>query len=139
MKNKLAPLALFIFLIPITLLPLTVNIRSFDHEGFTRVVFEGDRGFEFKFDQSKTGLEIKLNEKAELKQKITTFNNSRLVDKVVHRVEKNKSALTVHLKSKYLVKRHFVLEDPFRVVFDFVKSNEDVRKKIQGRLPLFQL
>lgn len=124
MKNKLVPLALFIFLIPITLLPLTVNIRTYDHEGYTRVVFEGDRSFAFDFDQSKNGLELKLQEKAALKQDVTTFDNSALVDKVVHRVEQNKSALTVQLKSKYQVKRHFVLEKPFRVVFDFVKSNE---------------
>jgi N-acetylmuramoyl-L-alanine amidase len=124
MKNKYVLLALFIALIPFTLFPLSLNVRSFDHPGYTRIVFEGDRGFEYHVDQSKTGLEIKLDEKAELEKQITTFKRSVLVDKVVHHLDNNKSVLRVHLKSSYKVTRNFVLERPFRVVFDLVKSEE---------------
>lgn len=115
---------LVILLIPLSLLSLTVNIRSFDHQGYTRLVFEGDRGFEFKVDSSRNGLAIKLKEKAELEKTVTTFKRSELVDHVVHRVEKDKSVLDVRLKSGFTVKRQFVLEAPFRVVFDLVKIDE---------------
>ncbi len=124
MKNKCVLLALFIAFIPLTLFSLSLNIRSFDHPGYTRIVFEGDRGFEYHVDQSNTSLEIKLKEKAELEKQITTFKRSALVDKVVHHLDNNKSVLKVHLKSSYKVSRNFVLERPFRVVFDLVKSEE---------------
>ncbi len=138
MKNKLTPAALlmFIFLIPFTLLSLSVNIRSFDHKGFTRIVFEGDRGFEFGIDQSGAVLEIKLKERAKLQEKITSFTRSTLLDKVVHQVEKDKSVLEVHLKSRFKIKRHFVLEKPFRVVFDLVKSGKEEADAEPEKIPV---
>jgi N-acetylmuramoyl-L-alanine amidase len=140
MKNKLARVALFmfIFIIPFTLLSLSVNIniRSFDHEGFTRIVFEGDRGFEFKIDQSRTELEIKLKGKAKLQKEITSFTRSILLDRVVHQVGKNNSVLKVHLKSRFEIKRHFVLEKPFRVVFDLVKSEKEEADAEPENVPL---
>ncbi len=140
MKNKLARVALFmfIFIIPFTLLSLSVNIniRSFDHEGFTRIVFEGDRGFEFKVDQSRTELEIKLKGQAKLQEKITSFTHSILLDRVVHQVDKNNSVLKVHLKSRFEIKRHFVLEKPFRVVFDLVKSEKEEADAEPEKVPI---
>ena len=124
MRNKLALLALSVILIPLSLFSLSLNIRAFDHPGYTRIVFEGDRGFEFHVGKSKTELEIQLKEKAELGNSITTFSRSALVEKVVHRVENNRSVFKVHLKSSFKVNRNFVLERPFRVVFDLVKSEE---------------
>lgn len=124
MRNKLALLALTVILIPLSLFSLSLNIRSFDHPGYTRVVFEGDRGFEFNVGKSKTGLEVQLKEKAQVGNAITAFNRSSLVEKVVHRVEGNRSVLKVHVKSNFKVSRNFVLERPFRVVFDLVKSRE---------------
>lgn len=124
MRNKLALLALSVILIPLSLFSLSLNIRTFDHPGYTRVVFESDRGFEFHVGKSKTELEIQLKEKAELGNTITTFSRSSLVEKVVHRVENNRSVLKVHLKSSFKVNRNFVLERPFRVVFDLVKSEK---------------
>ncbi len=140
MKNKLARVALFmfIFITPFTLLSLSVNIniRSFDHEGFTRIVFEGDRGFEFKVDQSRTELEIKLKGQAKLQEKITSFTHSILLDRVVHQVDKNNSVLKVHLKSRFEIKRHFVLEKPFRVVFDLVKSEKEEADAEPEKVPI---
>lgn len=124
MRNKLALLALSVILIPLSLFSLSLNIRSFDHPGYTRIVFEGDRGFEFNVGKSKTELEVTLKEQAQVGNAITTFKHSKLVKKVVHRVEENRSVLKVHLKSPFKVNRNFVLERPFRVVFDLVKSDE---------------
>jgi len=140
MKNKLTLVALFmfIFLIPFALLSLSVhiNIRSFDHEGYTRIVFEGDRGFEFHVGQSRTELEIKLKERANLQEKITSFTRSILLDRVVHQVDKNNSVLKVHLKSRFKIKRHFVLEKPFRVVFDLVKSEREEADAEPEKVPI---
>ncbi|MCK4764591.1 MAG: N-acetylmuramoyl-L-alanine amidase [Candidatus Aminicenantes bacterium] len=121
MKNK-SLLFVLLLLITFSLFPISVCIRSFDHKDFTRVVFEGDRGFEYNFESSKTALEIKLEKKINVKKKIEKFKNSRLVDKVVHRLDKNRSSFTVHFKSPFRIVNHFVLERPFRVVFDLSKA-----------------
>ncbi|MCP4148426.1 MAG: hypothetical protein GY757_11820 [bacterium] len=124
MKNKFSLYFLLIFLLTLTtnsLFSLTLNVRSFDHTGYTRVVFEGDRGFEFNYKQNKELLTINLKEQARLEGN-TRFSNSRLINKVVHRVENNKSVLDVHLKSNFKVKKNFVLERPFRLVFDVVEA-----------------
>lgn len=120
-KNKSILLALLL-LICVPIFSLTVSIRSFDHDGFTRIVFEGDRGFEYKIESSKRELEIKLDKKVKVKNNINSRENSKLIDRVVHQVKKNKSSFKVQLKSNYEIDRHFVLERPFRLVFDLVKS-----------------
>ena len=82
MRNKLALLALSVILIPYSLFSLSLNIRSFDHPGYTRIVFEGDRAFEFNVGKSRTELEVQLKEKAQVGNAITAFNRSSLVEKV---------------------------------------------------------
>ncbi|MCK5056354.1 MAG: N-acetylmuramoyl-L-alanine amidase [Candidatus Aminicenantes bacterium] len=126
MKYKSLLLVLSL-LVSFPVFSLTVNIRSFDHEGFTRLVFEGDSGFEYKIESSKKGLEIRLNKKLTIKSSITTFHDSRLIDKIIHKVERKKSSFTVKMKSPYTIDRHFVLERPFRLVFDLVKSPGEER------------
>ncbi len=122
MKNKLL---LLLFLLPLLASPLfslSINIRTFDHEDFTRIVFEGDRGFEYKLEDSNEELKIKLKDRARVRNDIEKFTDSRLIDRVVHKLEKRNSVFNVYLKSGYRIDRHFVLERPFRVVFDLVKS-----------------
>lgn len=122
MKYKLLLVA-FLLIIHLPVFPLTVNIRSFDHAGFTRIVFEGNGSFEYKIESSEKGLDIKLNKKVNVTGNIKIIKDSRLVDKVTHKVEKDKSTFNVHFKSQYAVDRHFVLERPYRLVFDVVKSS----------------
>jgi N-acetylmuramoyl-L-alanine amidase len=115
-------------LLPLFSSPLAVNIRSFDHKGYTRIVFEGDRAFEYTYNTSRTGIEVRLNRKAAVARQIEVFDRSPLVDRVVHHVEKGNtpdtdtSIFQVHLKTGFEVQRQFVLEGPFRVVFDLVKA-----------------
>ena len=121
MKYKSLLLVLSL-LVNFPIFSLTVNIRSFDHDGFTRLVFEGDSGFEYKIESSKNELEIRLNKKLTVNNSITTFHDSRLIDRVIHKVGSNKSSFNVKMKAHYTIDRHFVLESPFRLVFDLVKS-----------------
>jgi N-acetylmuramoyl-L-alanine amidase len=130
MKNKPALLALFLTFIPFTIFSLSINIRSYDHPGYTRIVFEGDRGFEFSMGKSEKELDLHLKEKADVVGAVTAVDRSALVENVVHRYEDNKSVLTIQLKSNFKINRNFVLEKPFRVVFDLVKTDEiNVMKK----------
>ncbi|MCP5045911.1 MAG: hypothetical protein GY940_01990, partial [bacterium] len=122
MKKNVIYVILLIFT-SLSLFPLSVNIRSYDHAAFTRVVFESDRGFEFKIDPSSDyALDLKLKKKVEVSRDIEVFRRSALVDRVVHRWEDGNSVFRVHMKSGFKMKRNFVLERPFRVVLDLEKS-----------------
>jgi N-acetylmuramoyl-L-alanine amidase len=102
------------------LFPLSINIRSFDHPTFTRVVFEGDEGFEYRLKASPTAVEIRLRQKAKIEK--DEVLNSVLIDRVAHRWEEGGSVFRVQVKSAFKIKRNFVLERPFRVVVDLEKS-----------------
>lgn len=120
MKNKVLFFILFIAS-TVSIFSLSINIRSFDHKDFTRIVFEGDQGFTYRFNPSENAIKIKLNQKAKIKKNINVFN-SVLIDRVIHHWEDNSSAFLVHMKSDFTIMRNFVLERPFRVVFDLIKS-----------------
>ena len=120
MKNKVLFFVLFVAS-TFAVLSLSINIRSFDHNDFTRIVFEGDQGFAYKFNPSENTIKIKLNQKAKIKKNINVFN-SVLIDRVVHHWEEDSSVFQVHMKSDFTIMRNFVLERPFRVVFDLTES-----------------
>ncbi|MGE5343259.1 MAG: N-acetylmuramoyl-L-alanine amidase family protein [Candidatus Omnitrophota bacterium] len=125
-------LAIFAFLfvwIPLSLFPLSVNIRVYDHPGYTRVVLQGEKAFEYSYTPNRTGMEIRLNRKVDVKTTIETFKHSMLIDHVAHSVEKSGkkgaiSVFNVYTRKGITVKNAFVLEQPFRVVFDVEKNRE---------------
>jgi N-acetylmuramoyl-L-alanine amidase len=121
MRNRLIFLILCI-LFSFCLFSLSINIRSFDHQNYTRLVFEGDNSFGFKINNFKNSIEIEIDKIANIKNRITRIDDSKLIDRVAHSTKDNKSTLTVYFKSKFKIKRNFVLEKPYRVVFDIVKS-----------------
>lgn len=127
MKHK-ALLLVLLGLFAYPLFSLSVSIRSFDHKGFTRVVFEGSQGFAYDYKSSESTLEVRLDRTVEVERQIESFRRSQLLDRVVHQVrkdnnsDKNISVFQVHLKKEYQVKRNFVLERPFRLVFDLEKT-----------------
>jgi len=121
MKKKVL-LAAFLVILSTSLFPFSVNIRSYDHQGYTRIVFESRHAFQFNLDTSGEALELKLQEKADVQQNIQVFRKSNLVDRVVHRWEDKKSVFRVNMKSNFKMKRNFVLERPFRVVIDLTKQ-----------------
>lgn len=120
MKKKVLFFVLFVAS-TLSIFSLSINIRSFDHNDFTRIVFEGDRGFTYKFSPSENAIEIKLDQKATIEKNINMLN-SGLIDRVVHHWEESNSVFRVHMKSDFKIMRNFVLEQPFRVVFDLTKS-----------------
>ena len=120
MKNKVLFFVLFVAS-TLSIFSLSINIRSFDHNDFTRVVFEGDQGFTYKFTPSENAIEIKLDQKATIEKNINILD-SVLIDRVVHHWEESSSVFQVHMKSDFKIMRNFVLEQPFRVVFDLTKS-----------------
>jgi len=125
MKNKVLSVALLV-LFSLPLFSLSINIRSYDHQGYTRVVLEGDTSFEYKMDADSQALEVTLKKRASVENAIQMVQGSKLVDRVVHNWEEEKSVFRVHMKSRFKVKRSFVLEQPFRVVMDLVQNTAPV-------------
>jgi N-acetylmuramoyl-L-alanine amidase len=143
MKHKIPVVLLFSFVLanlPLFSSPFAVNIRSFDHKGFTRIVFEGDEVFGYKYNASRSGIELRLNRKAAVKKQVEVFRRSLLLDRVVHHVESGSTPATdisifqVHLKTDFDIGRHFVLERPFRVVFDLVKAPKKPGRQVSVQL-----
>lgn len=120
--RQIALLLGLLVLLGTTAFPLSVNIRSYDHQNFTRLVLEGDKNFSYQYNPTKTSITIKLGQKAAVKKKVEVFSKSRLIDRVEHREQKDGSAFLVHLNSGFRIKNNFVLERPYRVVFDLEKS-----------------
>ena len=138
MKNKFALAAWVLLFLSLSIFPsssLSLNVRVFDHSEFTRLVFESNQGFHYNINQANDSMEIRLKEKAEIKEGISV--QSILITKVIHLIENNKSIFNILLKSPYKIQRSFILEKPFRLVFDLekAKANEPTVQPAQPIRP----
>ncbi len=116
---KSSVLVLLLFCSAATLYPLSINIRAYDHADFTRIVFEGNSGFSFSTDNIKDGkLVLKLDSNQKLDGYRVDSEGSDLVEKVEFSPEKKGNAFKIIFKNNISVVKNFVLEKPFRVVFD---------------------
>jgi len=118
-RHRPALLACF-FLLPLSLLSLSVSVRTADHPGYSRIVFEGSRGFQFRLQESGRRLEFHLDRRAEVSTGDLDRPRSSLIERVAHENGETGSVFSVTFNTDVKVKRHFVLERPFRVVFDLM-------------------
>ena len=126
MKKFIRTSTLFIsiLVLPLLLTSLAIDIRSFDHEGFTRIVFEADRSFTYTIQARPGQMQVHLSDRADFRERSLAVQNSPLLDRVIHEIRGNKSIFTVFFKGEATVQKSFVLEKPYRLVFDFVKSEK---------------
>jgi N-acetylmuramoyl-L-alanine amidase len=101
---------------------LSIDFRAFDHEGFTRIVFEADQSFTYSVRNRPGQLQVLVPKHVDFNTRSITVQNSRLLGRVTQEFKENNSILTVFFKGDVTVNKNFVLEKPFRVVFDLVKS-----------------
>jgi len=116
---------LSILLVLFTQLPihsLTIDVRSFDHQGFTRVVLEGDASFKYDFQELGKSLKIKIDDRVNPTDSLKNLEASHLIESVSQSTRKGKSEFDIRFKSSYSVQRHFVLERPYRLVFDVAEG-----------------
>ena len=124
MKNSIkAGTFLVAFLVaPLLLASMVIDFRSFDHEGYTRVVLQSERSFTYKVQDQPGRLEVRIAGRADFPARSKAVPNSVLLERVTCEYQGNESVITVHFKGGAAIKKNFVLEDPFRVVFDLVRS-----------------
>ncbi|MBN2345436.1 MAG: N-acetylmuramoyl-L-alanine amidase [Candidatus Aminicenantes bacterium] len=121
--------------LPVLLLPLSVGFRSFDHEGFTRIVFQADRSFTYAVQSHPDRLEVRLPGRVDFSSASPAVQNSQLLDRVIHAYRSGESVFTVVFKRPTAVKKSFVLEKPFRVVFDLIPGEKAVSEAPPAALP----
>jgi N-acetylmuramoyl-L-alanine amidase len=121
---KAGLLLVLTLVLPFLLTALSIDFRSFDHEGFTRVVFEADRSFAYTVQNHPGQLQLRLSQRAEFRTQALAVENSQLLERVSHEYQGNESVFNLYFKSDVTVKKNFVLEKPFRVVFDLAKSEK---------------
>ena len=109
---------------PLLPAPPGISFRSFDHEGYTRVVFQSDRPFAYSVDAQDDRLQLRLNGRADFPAPTVAVANSPLLAKVTCEQRGEGSVLTVHFRGAAAVRKSFVLEKPFRVVFDLVRAQK---------------
>ena len=109
---------------PRLLTPVGIDFRSFDHEGYTRVVFESKRSFAYRVQTHPDRLEVHLNGRVDLPTPALVVPNSQLLERVTCEHQGGESILTIHFKGAAAVKKNFALEKPFRIVFDLVRSEK---------------
>jgi N-acetylmuramoyl-L-alanine amidase len=109
---------------PRLLAPLGISFRSFDHEGYTRVVFQSERAFAYSLDVQADRLQLRLSGRADFPAPSVAVSNSPLLDRVTCEQRGEGSVLTVHFRGAASVSKSFVLEKPFRVVFDLVRAEK---------------
>ncbi|MBN2400216.1 MAG: N-acetylmuramoyl-L-alanine amidase [Candidatus Aminicenantes bacterium] len=111
----------------IQILPaLSIDFRSSDHEEFTRIVFEADQKFTYSVRNLPGQLQIFVPQHARINSRSLAMQNSRLLDRITHESKEGKYIITVIFKTAVSVNKNFVLEKPFRVVFDLVKSEKQI-------------
>ncbi len=116
-------LILILVLAPL-LTALDVNIRTSDNEGFTRIVFEADRSFAYAVQNRPGQMQVRLSGRAAFPARSLAWPDSPLLERLTYEIQGNESVFTVFFKGDAAVKKSFVLEKPFRVVFDLGKSEK---------------
>lgn len=107
---------------------IAIDFRSSDHEGYTRVVFQGERPFRYEVQARPDRLEVSLNDRASLLPRAQAFPNSPLLERVTCEQRGGVSVLTVHFRRTAAVGKSFVLQNPFRLVFDLVRDDRPPAK-----------
>jgi N-acetylmuramoyl-L-alanine amidase len=126
MKKSLITSTFFILILILSprLAALAVNVRTSDHEGFTRIVFEADRSFTYGVQNRPGQMQVRLSGRADFAGLMPAVEDSPLLERVTHEIQGNESVFTVFFKGSASVKKSFVLEKPFRVVFDLEKAEK---------------
>jgi len=118
------PVLLFVLSIA-AILPLSavsLTFRSFDHGGFSRFVIEGDSPFAHSVVSTPAEIQVTLDHAAQLTTAPVPIRNSQLLEGFQHQIRDGHSVVTIRLRKPVRIRKNFVLESPFRVVFDLVPA-----------------
>lgn len=111
-------------LLPVAGFSLNVNVRSFDYPDHTRLVFEGDHSFAYSVSSGDSGFELRLQEPAYTDPADIHLGGGARVSSVQPLPRHDGTVYRVVTRTPVRFRRQFVLENPFRVVFDLESNPE---------------
>jgi len=99
--------------------PLAIKIRTFDHNDFTRIVFESDSSFSYdSIRSSEKDITLILKDQAEDLMVRSDLSGSKLLNKVENITDGSRRGIRIKGEDRFEILKSFVLKDPFRIVFD---------------------
>lgn len=101
---------------------LSITFRASDHENFTRIVLEADQNFTYTVRNRPGQLQLLLPRHTVFNTRSISALNSRLLERASIELNEDNRILTVLFKGAVAVSKNFVLEKPFRVVFDLARA-----------------
>ncbi len=109
--------------------PLAIKIRTFDHNDFTRIVFESDYSFSYVSKRgSEKDITLLIKDNAEDLMLRSDLSGSELLNKVENITYGESRGIRVLGSERFNILKSFVLKDPFRVVFDVNKKVETAER-----------
>ncbi len=109
----------YIFIIAVHIFPLSIKVRAFDHNDFTRIVFESDSRFSYVMERgSERDLTIFLKNRPEDIMLRSDLSGSELLNRVENVTNGDDPGIRVKGSERFNILKAFVLKEPFRVVFD---------------------
>ncbi len=133
--KKFSYFLIYFLLVSIRIFPLTINIRTFDHEGFTRIVFEGDSDFSYtaKRDSGKD-LALFIRDTSGRLIINSDLSNSSLIKRVDNVSDGLETGFRVTASGNFDIIKNFILRAPFRVVFDIRRreTESSITKDLQN-------
>lgn len=103
--------------------PLSIQVRTFDHDDFTRIVFESDTSFSYVAERgSERDLTLFVKDQSGNIFLRSDLSGSGLLSRVESITNGNDPGIRVKGSERFGILKTFVLRDPFRVVFDVEKK-----------------
>ena len=110
---------IYILIAGFQIFPLAIKIRTFDHNDFTRIVFESDSSFSYESKRgSEKDITLILKDQSENLMVRSDLSGSELLNKVENITDGDSRGIRIKGSERFNVLKTFVLKDPFRVVFD---------------------
>jgi len=99
--------------------PLALKIRTFDHDDFTRIVFESDNNFFYVAERaSEKDITIYVKDHPGDILIRSDLSGSELLNRVERVSNGKETGVRIKGSDRFEILKSFVLKDPFRVVFD---------------------
>jgi len=121
--KKFYSLIIHFLIIAYSVFPLSINVRTSDHDSFTRIVFESDYNFSYFTERnSKNELTLVIKDNFDTISIKSDISSSRLINLVKNITNGENYRIKIQSPKEFEILKTFVLKEPFRVVYD-VRQN----------------
>lgn len=125
--KKIYCFLIYTLIIASHIFPLSIKVRTFDHDDFTRIVFESNSYFSYVTERgSERDLTLFIKDHPGNILLRSDLSGSGLLSRVESITNGNDPGVRVKGSDRFDILKTFVLRDPFRVVFDVERKTGDM-------------